>query len=87
MATTERVRIVKLAGEQRYLARSRTVEPGSYYELTVNAWGRIRCTCPGFGYRGRCAHATALSQRLARQREANSREADALFACIRRNHS
>jgi hypothetical protein len=60
----ERVRIVKLVGEQRYLARSRTVEPGSYYELTVTPWGRIRCTCPGFIYRQTCKHATALADRL-----------------------
>jgi hypothetical protein len=59
-----RVRLVKLAGEQRYLARSRSVEPGSYYELRVGPAGYIRCSCPGFTYRGRCAHATALSARL-----------------------
>jgi hypothetical protein len=82
-----RVRIAKLAGEQRYLARSRSVEPGSYYELTVSPWGHIRCTCPGFSYRGRCAHADALGDRLARQREQTRREADALFSQIQRNHS
>ena len=64
MPLAERVRIVKLAGEQRYLARSRTVEPGAYYELRVSPTGHVRCSCPGFGYRGRCAHADALSLRL-----------------------
>jgi hypothetical protein len=83
----ERVRVVKLAGEQRYLARSRSIEPGSYYELTVSPWGRIRCTCPGFSYRGRCAHATALGARLSREREERRREADALFARFQRNYS
>jgi hypothetical protein len=83
----DRVRIAKLAGEQRYLARSRSVEPGSYYELTVSAWGRIRCTCPGFSYRGRCAHADALAARLACEREERRRETDALFAQVKRNHS
>ena len=65
-ARTERVRIVKLAGERRYLARSRTVEPGSYFELTVSPWGQVRCGCPGFAYRGTCKHAAALKARLTR---------------------
>ena len=41
------VRVVKLAGQDRYLARSRTYEPGSYFELWVSPWGHVRCTCPG----------------------------------------
>ena len=64
MAPASRVRIVKLAGEQRYLARSRTLEPGSYWELRVTSLGHVRCSCPGFGFRGRCAHAQALTERL-----------------------
>jgi hypothetical protein len=32
-ARTEQVRVVKLVGTDRYLARSRTVEPGAYLEL------------------------------------------------------
>ncbi len=63
-AKKERVRIVKLAGRDRYLARSRTVDPGAYYELSV-AWGVVRCTCPGFLHRGLCKHAAALKSRLA----------------------
>jgi hypothetical protein len=46
------VRVVKVAGQDRYLARSRTYEPGSYFELLVSAWGHVRCACPGFSYRG-----------------------------------
>ena len=87
MATRERVRIAKIAGEQRYLARSRSVEPGAYFELTVTPWGHIRCSCPGFSYRGRCAHISALTARLARQREADRQTANELFDRIRRNHS
>ena len=64
-AKAERVRLVKLAGEQRYLARSRTVEPGAYFELTVSPWGQVRCGCPGFIYRGICKHAAALKARLS----------------------
>lgn len=63
-AKAERIRIVKLAGQERYLARSRTVEPGAYYELTV-AWGQVRCSCPGFTYRAVCKHAAALKARIA----------------------
>jgi hypothetical protein len=59
------VRIVKLAGEQRYLARSRTVERGAYFELTVSPWGQVRCASPGFAYRGVCKHAAALKARLS----------------------
>ena len=63
-AKGERVRLVKLAGEGRYLARSRTVEPGSYYELTVTPWGHVRCSCPGFTYRNVCKHSVALREKL-----------------------
>src|SRR5580765_4594878 len=65
-ARAERVRIVKLAGQDRYLARSRTVEPGAYFELSVS-WGRVRCSCPGFSYRGVCKHAAALQARIERK--------------------
>ena len=59
-----RIRLVKLAGEERYLARSRSVEPCTYYELYVTPWGYVRCSCAGFRYRRDCAHARALEQRL-----------------------
>ena len=87
MVTKERVRIAKLAGQERYLARSRSVEAGSYYELTVSPWGSIRCSCPGFTYRRRCAHVKALKERLAREREERRKEAAALFDRIKRNNS
>jgi hypothetical protein len=51
-ARKERVKIVKLAGQPRYLARSRTVEPGALHELSVSPWGqftvaaRASCTAP-----------------------------------------
>jgi uncharacterized Zn finger protein len=77
----ERVRLVKLAGEQRYLARSRSVEPGAYYELRVSPAGHVRCTCPGFGYRGRCAHAEALSLKLGGPPPEDT------LSRIRRNHA
>lgn len=58
------VRVVKLAGQSRYLARSRTYEPGSYFELSVSPWGHVHCNCPGFTYRGICKHAEALRGKL-----------------------
>ena len=58
------VRGVNLAGQQRYLARSRSYEPGSYFELWVSPWGHVRCSCSGFTYRGVCRHAEALRDRL-----------------------
>jgi len=58
------VRVVKLAGQDRYLARSRSYEPGSYFELSVSPWGHVRCTCPGFTYRGVCKHVEALRNKL-----------------------
>jgi hypothetical protein len=58
------IRVVKLAGQDRYLARSRNHEPGSYFELWVSPWGHVRSTCPGFTYRGICKHAEALRARL-----------------------
>jgi uncharacterized Zn finger protein len=65
-ARAERVRVVKLAGTSRYLARSRTLEPGAYFELHASPFGHITCTCPGFAYRGVCKHAMALRSRLQR---------------------
>jgi len=72
-AKAERVRIVKLAGESRYLARSRTVEPGAYFELSVSPWGQVCCSCPGFTYRGACKHAEALRAKLAETRPSDGR--------------
>jgi uncharacterized Zn finger protein len=65
-ARVERVRVVKLAGTSRYLARSRTLEPGAYFELYAGPYGHITCNCPGFTYRGVCKHAMALRNRLGR---------------------
>ena len=79
-AIAERVRIVKLAGEQRYLARSRKVEPGAYYELTVSPWGQIHCSCPGFLYRSACKHTAALKRRLAAEKD--STEHNPLSKCL-----
>ena len=59
--------VVKLATHNRYLARSRTCEPGSYFELWVSPWGHVRCTCPGFTYRGICKHAEALRAKLEKR--------------------
>ena len=41
------VGVVKLAGHDRYLVRSRPYEPGSYFELWVSSWGHVRCHLPG----------------------------------------
>jgi len=46
------VRVAKLAGQDRYLASSRTCEPGGHFELSVSPWRHVRCTCPGFTDRG-----------------------------------
>ena len=67
-ARAERVRVVKLAGTSRYLARSRSVEPGAYFELFVSPFGHIRCTCPGFEFRQVCKHVMALRLRMAKER-------------------
>ena len=66
-ARAERIRIVKIAGEGRYLARSRTLEPGAYFELKVFPWGRVQCRCPGFTYRSVCKHTAALRAKLIQQ--------------------
>ncbi len=74
-ARAEKVRLVKLVGEERYLATSRGVEPGAYYELRVNRQQDIHCSCAGFGYRGLCKHAAALRARLERERRRGRRVA------------
>lgn len=50
--------------ENLYLPRSRTYDPGGYFELLVSPWGHVRCTWPGFTHRGMCKHAEALRVRL-----------------------
>jgi hypothetical protein len=67
-ARAERVRVAKPAGTDRYLARSRSVEPGAYFELFVSPWGHIRCSCPAFEFRRMCKHAMALRLRLAKEK-------------------
>ena len=64
----ERVRVVKLAGTNRYLAVSRSLEPGAYFELFISPSGHIRCSCPGYTYRRLCKHAKAVEQRLAKEK-------------------
>lgn len=37
---------------------------GVSYRLTVDGEDRVSCSCPGYRFRGRCAHATALADQL-----------------------
>ena len=67
-ARTERIHIIKLAGQDKFLARSKSMEPGSYFEITITSWGTVRCSCPGFKYRAVCKHAAAVKARLAKAR-------------------
>ncbi len=39
---------MKLAGTDRYLARSRKVEPDAYFELVASPYGRITCSLPSW---------------------------------------
>ena len=43
---------------------SSSSRPGAYYVLDVDG-GDVTCTCPGFEYRGGCAHARSLTAALA----------------------
>jgi SWIM zinc finger len=70
-AKAERTRIIKLVGQDLYLARSRSMEPGAFFQLSVSPWGDIRCECPAFLFRRVCKHAAALKAKLARSRPAN----------------
>src|SRR5262249_10576187 len=47
---------------KRYRASSSS-KPGVYYVLDVDG-GDVTCTCPGFEYRGACAHSRALKAAL-----------------------
>ncbi|MCX6359593.1 MAG: DEAD/DEAH box helicase [Armatimonadetes bacterium] len=51
--------------QSRYRVVSRS-KPGSFYQLTVDAGGDVDCTCPGFEYRGMCAHSRDLKTAVAR---------------------
>lgn len=48
---------------QRYRVASSS-KPGKFYVLDV-VGGDVTCTCPGFEYRGACAHARELKAALA----------------------
>jgi hypothetical protein len=48
---------------QRYRASSSS-QAGKYYTLDVDS-GDVVCSCPGFEYRGACAHSRALKKALA----------------------
>jgi SNF2 family DNA or RNA helicase len=50
--------------ERRYRASSSS-KPGKYYTLDVDSGGDVLCSCPGFEYRGACAHARSLKKALA----------------------
>ena len=71
-AKAERTRIIKLVGQDLYLARSRSMEPGAFFQLTVSPWGAIHCECPAFLYRRVCKHAEALKTKLARSQSRSS---------------
>ena len=34
------------------------------YNWVLSPWGHVRCTCPGFTYRGVCKHAKVLRGKL-----------------------
>jgi hypothetical protein len=48
---------------KRYRAASSS-KPGTFYTLDVDG-GDVTCDCPGFEYRGACAHARGLKHALA----------------------
>ena len=43
--------------------------PGQYHDLAVDHAGDVICSCPGFEYRGMCAHARDLKAALAKGKE------------------
>ena len=49
------VRVVKLTGQYRYLATSRTHELGTYFELRVSAWGYVCSRRLVFTHRARAS--------------------------------
>lgn len=66
-AKTERLHTFKIAGENRYLVRSRGLEPGSMREVRVSAGIVVSCSCPGYTYRQDCTHAACVNRRLERE--------------------
>ena len=50
--------------EKFYQVASRS-KPGAHYLLTASSDGDVTCDCPGFSYRGMCAHARELKASLA----------------------
>ena len=50
--------------EMMYHVASRS-KPGAHYLLTAGSDGDVTCDCPGFSYRGMCAHARELKRSLA----------------------
>ena len=75
-AAAQRVRVARLAGSNRYLARSRTFEPGSYFELFATSSGGVVCGCPGFRYHGICKHSVAVEARLRKEKTGEALRVD-----------
>jgi len=75
-AVSEHLHTFKVVGEDLYLVRSRTTEPGAMHQVRTGVDGVVHCTCAGWEYRQSCTHAAAVTRRLERERK-HSRPAHA----------
>ena len=56
-AQEQGVRVYNFKGT--VLSPSLTTKPGEMWELTVDRYGNVSCSCPGFTYRQSCKHVEA----------------------------
>ncbi len=68
-AKAERLQTFRLMSGQ-YAVRSRKLAPGSFHVVSQDAAGALACDaqCPGYFYRGVCAHTATVERRVARER-------------------
>ncbi len=71
-ATDENLHSFCVEPRRLYLVKSRKLRPGTYHMVRVHRNGQVTCDCPGWEYRGVCAHQQTVVKRL--EREAASRQ-------------
>lgn len=67
-AKAERLRAFRLMSGA-YAVKSRSLQPGAFHLVSVDADGNANCDCPGYHYRQSCTHSAAVERRIARERK------------------
>ena len=70
-AKAERLKAWKLMNGT-FAVKSRSLQPGAFHLVAVDAAGTVTCDCPGYYYRASCTHQAAVERRVARERKSQA---------------